>query len=60
MDDSQRLPWRNRPLAAGTLDERALLVVPLVGNENGSTAQIALTERAPAAIRYRIRHWGIP
>ena len=58
MDDSQRLPWRNRPLAAGTLDEDALLVVHLVGDEHNPTAQIALTERVSTTIGYRIGHGG--
>jgi len=56
MDDSQRLPWRNRLPAAGTLDEDALFVVDLVGDKDDSTAQIALTERTSATIRRHIWH----
>ena len=56
MDNSRRSSRCNRLFAAGTLDEDAPLVVNLVGDKDGSTAQIAFTERAPATIRRHIWH----
>ena len=44
MNGSRWLPWRNRPLAVRTLDENAPLIVDFVGDEDGSTAQIGLTQ----------------
>ena len=55
---SRRLLWGDRLFAVGTLDEDAPLVVNLVGDENGSTAQVAVTERAPTTIRRHIWHRG--
>ena len=58
LGDSQRLLWGDRLFAVGTLNEDALLVVDLVGDENGSTAQVAVTERTPATVRRHIWHRG--
>ena len=58
LGDSRQLLWGDRLFAVGTLDEDAPLVVDLVGDENGSTAQVAVAERAPATIRRHIWYRG--
>ena len=58
LGDSRQLLWGGRLFAVRTLDEDAPLVVDLVGDENGSTAQVAVTERTPATVRRCIWHRG--
>ena len=58
MDNPRRSSRCDRLLTGRTLDEHAPLIVYFVGDEDDSTAQIALTERVSTTIGYRIGHGG--